>query len=528
MVNERLTNRQSEILEFIKSGIEEDGIPPTINQLRGLVGLKSNSTIHQHVQALVKKGYIEGSNHIPRSISLKVDTNTILIPVKGSIAAGKPIEVLEDETDLIEVPSSLLSGREDCYALRVKGDSMIDDGIFDGDIVIIKPQISPENGQTVVAILEDDTCTLKKIYRLKDGYRLQPANQNILPIFVKELEVRGVVIRVIRNFSKDKNNKDSMEVTNSFKTVDLFAGVGGVRLGFEAEGFETVFANDYEPKCKDTYDLNFRTSKLVVEDIRNIHENDLPDFDILLGGFPCQAFSIAGYRQGFDDKKERGNLFFDVARILETRKPKAFLLENVKNLQGHDQGKTFKIIKETLQSLGYSVSSKVLNTMDYGNVPQNRERIYIVGFLNADHLNNFSFPDPVELKVKITDILESKVDDKYYYNGKPLYEKIKDDVKEFGKVYQWRRKYVRENKKGVCPTLTANMGTGGHNVPIIKDENGIRKLTPRECARIQGFPDSYIIPEHLADSALYKQFGNSVSVPVLRAIAKKMKFALNS
>ena len=329
------------------------------------------------------------------------------------------------------------------------------------------------------------------------------------------------------------NSKWSEEIdvtpNRPFKLVELFAGAGGLAIGMEEAGFDSVLLNEIDKNACATLRKNRPAWNVIEGDISEIDFSQYKDtVDILSGGFPCQAFSIAGYRQGFDDKKERGNLFFDVARILETRKPKAFLLENVKNLQGHDQGKTFKIIKETLQSLGYSVSSKVLNTMDYGNVPQNRERIYIVGFLNADHLNNFSFPDPVELKVKITDILESKVDDKYYYNGKPLYEKIKDDVKEFGKVYQWRRKYVRENKKGVCPTLTANMGTGGHNVPIIKDENGIRKLTPRECARIQGFPDSYIIPEHLADSALYKQFGNSVSVPVLRAIAKKMKFALNS
>jgi len=163
--------------------------------------------------------------------------------------------------------------------------------------------------------------------------------------------------------------------------------------------------------------------------------------------------------------------------------------------------------------------------MEYGNIPQNRERVYIVGFKNKDYSDKFEFPNPVKLIVKITDLLEKNVPEKYYYNGKPLFEKLKGSVTEEGKVYQWRRQYVRENKSGVCPTLTANMGTGGHNVPIIKDKKGIRKLTPLECARIQGFPIDYKIPK-LADSALYKQFGNSVSVPVIEAVGKQMMKAM--
>jgi len=201
------------------------------------------------------------------------------------------------------------------------------------------------------------------------------------------------------------------------------------------------------------------------------------------------------------------------------------LLENVKNLRNHDNRKTFKIIKETLNNLGYHIKFEVLNSMEYGNVPQNRERIYIVGFKNKQYADNFEFPETVKLKTKITDILERKIDEKYYYNNKPLYKKIKDYVKEYGKIYQWRRKYVRENKKGVCPTLTANMGTGGHNVPIIKDKKGIRKLTPRECLLIQGFPKNYKLLD-ISHSALYKQIGNSVTVPVIESIAKQIINAL--
>lgn len=309
------------------------------------------------------------------------------------------------------------------------------------------------------------------------------------------------------------------------KTLDLFAGIGGIRIGFENAGFETIFSNDFEPNCKKTFDINFDHPPLYISDIRDIEPSNLPDFNFLLGGFPCQAFSIAGYRQGFADEKDRGNLFFSIADILKEKNPDGFLLENVKNLKSHDNGNTFKVIQSTLSSLGYCINSQVLNTMDYGNVPQNRERIYIVGFKNREHHCNFKFPDPIDLTTKVTDILEENVADKYYYNGKPLYDRIKDDVVDPTKVYQWRRQYVRENKKNVCPTLTANMGMGGHNVPIIKDSHGIRKLTPKECLRLQGFPDSYVLPD-VSDSILYKQIGNSVSVPVIEAIAKQIYSAM--
>ncbi|MBP6891666.1 DNA cytosine methyltransferase [Candidatus Shapirobacteria bacterium] len=348
----------------------------------------------------------------------------------------------------------------------------------------------------------------------------------MLPFYRDEVEIRGIVYQIIRNINTKVAVDEQKYLKHGFRTIDLFAGIGGIRLGFEEAGFTTVFSNDFEPKCKETYDLNFKDSKLVVEDIRKIGIDDLPPFDFLLGGFPCQAFSIAGYRKGFNDEKGRGNLFFDIARIIDARKPEGFLLENVKNLKGHDGGKTFKVIEETLINLGYHLNVKVLNSMEYGNIPQNRERIYIVGFKNKTYADNFRFPEPVKLTTNIVDLLEENVSEKYFYNGKPLYERIKDSVTEEGKVYQWRRKYVRENKKGVCPTLTANMGMGGHNVPIIKVKKGIRKLTPLECARIQGFPLDYKLP-NIADSTLYKQVGNSVSVPVIKAIAKQMKKAMN-
>jgi len=246
---------------------------------------------------------------------------------------------------------------------------------------------------------------------------------------IKEKGVKNS-IRILKHMSDLAYYPELQQKTkHGFRTIDLFAGVGGIRIGFENAGFETIFSNDFDEQCKKTYNLNFSTAKLVVEDIRKIELNDLPEFDFLLGGFPCQAFSIAGYRQGFSDKKGRGNLFFDIARIIEARKPEGFLLENVKNLKSHDGGKTFKVIMETLKNLGYYVKAQVLNTMEYGNIPQNRERIYIVGFKNKDYYNRFEFPDPVKLTTKIITLLEKDVPEKYYYNDKPLFEKLKNFVK---------------------------------------------------------------------------------------------------
>lgn len=329
---------------------------------------------------------------------------------------------------------------------------------------------------------------------------------------------------VAKLMNKAKNVK-LMEGKNNIRTLDLFAGVGGIRLGFENAGFKTVFANDFDKTCKETYDLNFNEPKLNTEDIWKLNMKELPEFDMLCAGFPCQAFSIAGYRRGFIDEKGRGNLFFRIAEILELRKPRAFFLENVKNLKTHDKGRTFKVIKETLENLGYSVKAEVLNSMTHGGIPQNRERIFIVGFLDKEESERFVFPKETQLKVSFKEFVKDSADSKYYYNDKPLFNRIKDDVNSEHTVYQWRRRYVRANKKGVVPALTANMGTGGHNVPIIKNGVGIRKLTPKECFLLQGFPKNFMLPE-LADTKLYHQAGNSVTVPVVERIAKNISAVL--
>ncbi|NBK96961.1 MAG: DNA (cytosine-5-)-methyltransferase [Erysipelotrichia bacterium] len=319
---------------------------------------------------------------------------------------------------------------------------------------------------------------------------------------------------------------------SQFKCASFFAGVGGIDLGFKNIGFETIYANEFDKNAIQTYEYNYDLKV----DHRDIHEvvNDLNNhidpfkqkkINILLAGFPCQAFSIAGYREGFEDKKGRGGLFFEVMKIIRQMKPEVVFLENVKNLVSHDHGKTYKIIKEALKSERYYIKELVMNSMFYGNVPQNRERIYIVAFKDKKKREQFHFPYPIELEKKLSDVIDfkHKVDERYYYTEKfKHFDEIKDKITSQNTVYQWRRVYVRENKNNVCPTLTANMGTGGHNVPLILTDYGIRKLTPHECFALQGFNDDYKLPPYLAISHLYKQAGNSVSVSVIERIAKEI------
>ena len=314
-----------------------------------------------------------------------------------------------------------------------------------------------------------------------------------------------------------------------FRCASFFAGVGGIDLGFGKAGFDVVYANEICEKASLTFNQNHEI-ELDTRDIRNIRSSEIPDFDVMLAGFPCQAFSVAGYRQGFDDEKGRGNLYFELERIMEDKKPSVVLLENVKNLVGHDKGRTFSIIRNSMQSLGYEIHHKVMNACDYGDIPQNRERIYVVGFLDSGISDCFKFPDKVQLETTIGDIFdfEERVDDRYYYREDAyMYPDLKREVTSNETVYQWRRKYVRENKSKLCPTLTANMGTGGHNVPLILTAHGIRKLTPKECFMIQGFDTTFELPDKVANSHLYKQAGNSVVVPVIRRIAKSIISAIN-
>ncbi|WP_456008704.1 DNA (cytosine-5-)-methyltransferase [Clostridium butyricum] len=438
-------------------------------------------------------------------------------------------------------------------------------------------------------------------------------------------------------YENEKEKVVSRIMSCEYKVGSLFAGVGGVCLGFknaqmDNKKYKLVWANEMDEYACETYRNNF-SHKLIQGDINKVldhesinqqldeyikglkdaygcrravngssdyieeysidekkkidilkkeynyytekHEEILSEkLDVLLGGFPCQAFSIAGERKGFED--DRGNLFLSIINLIKqlqkkygtdgeegiNGKPRILFLENVKNLKNHDGGRTYEVIKNQLERIGYIIKEHVLNTMDYTDLPQNRERIYIIGFLNKEDADKFNLFDHIS-DFKKFKTLEQRADDikniidyasskdnleKYYYtkdkypnyflseeeyNEIPVEKRkiervnLDEQINEMYQFYQVRRgMYVRKNKSGVCPTLTANMGTGGHNVPLIKVKDGIRKITPQEAFKLQGFPigNGYNLPseykgKNYSDSHLYKQAGNAVSVPVISFLA---------
>lgn len=335
------------------------------------------------------------------------------------------------------------------------------------------------------------------------------------------------VIKKIESLPKESPYK--FKGNKNFTFIDLFAGIGGIRLGFQKEKGICLFSAEWNQKSAATYRVNY--GETPHGDITKISSKEIPDFDILLGGFPCQSFSQAGLKKGFEDT--RGTLFFDVARILAEKKPSAFLLENVKGLVGHDKGNTFLVIKKSLEDLEYKVFHKVLISRDFG-VPQNRQRIIIVGFLKSkfpkgfDFDKEFSYPQPLEKKVKVGDILEDskKIDDKYtisnalWLGHQTRKAKHKSNRNGFG--YQM----FNENSP-YTSTISARYYKDGAEALIDQSKLGKnpRKLTPRECARLQGFPEDFLLP--VSDNEAYKQFGNSVTVPLVNAVAKQIIKVLN-
>ncbi len=318
------------------------------------------------------------------------------------------------------------------------------------------------------------------------------------------------------------------------KTIDLFAGIGGIALGFQQAGFDCVYANDQDEKCQLTYQANFKHDFSLKNIARPTDDYYLSvndelqayQFDLVMAGFPCQSFSKAGKKQGLYDDKGTGELFFYLLDILANYHPAIIFFENVANLQKHNHGQTFGFMLEKLSHSGYYVDFNILNTRLISDLPQNRERLYLVGFLNSKHHQAFHWPESSPNNSKISDLLEQEVADAYYIQGTSLWPKINHYQFQTHEVYLWRRNHLRVYKNQAFPTLLASMGTGGHNVPMIKDKKGLRKLTPRECARIQGFSDDYILPYSLAHKHLYRQIGNSVSVPVIKKIAFAIKNVL--
>lgn len=323
----------------------------------------------------------------------------------------------------------------------------------------------------------------------------------------------------------------------------LFAAIGGFCKAFQQHGAAVLWANEKDRFAAETFRFNFPGIHYIEKPVEelSVHGDRLPPVDVLTAGFPCQAFSIAGGKRGFDDP--RGLLFLHIIRIVREfgkNKPKILLLENVKNLKAHDKGRTFKRIQAEIQRAGYwfsDANARILNTADYTDIPQNRERVFMVA-MSQSHFpaNTFVFPDPLpngkRSPVRSFLDLNAKQDNVFYFTPESQYYGLfRDAVATGGRehIYQLRRSYVRKNMSGMCFTLMANMGEGGHNQPVIKDRWGIRKLTPRECARLQGYEDSWFkIPPSLSNSQVYKQIGNSVTVPLVARLAERIVAQLQS
>lgn len=311
------------------------------------------------------------------------------------------------------------------------------------------------------------------------------------------------------------------------RVASLFSGIGGIDLGFQQAGFEIVWANEFDKDAAKTYRHNFGPNCLVEADIRSINPSTIPDFDVLVAGFPCQPFSIMGLKKGFKDP--RGTLFFEIARIAEAKLPKVIFLENVANLLEHDNGKSFLTVYNALVPSGYTFKYQVIDAMKYGNIPQQRTRIFIVAFLDYEQCKGFSFPEPIPLTVNMNDILDRSVphDKSYYYDESSVYWKdlikIVTDKKALYKIYDYG---VSRKRHYYCPALKANMGTYPDRVPIVLDNYGIRKITPYECLALQGYPKNFGFP-NIPMASAYKQCGNSVVVPVVKRIAEQIMKAIS-
>ena len=313
-------------------------------------------------------------------------------------------------------------------------------------------------------------------------------------------------------------------MTTNLKVGSMFAGIGGICLGFKQAGFEMVWANEVDSAACKTYRHNFGDSWLKEGDVRKISPHDIPDIDVLTAGFPCQSFSIAGTQKGFNDP--RGNLFFEIARIIDIKRPRVVFLENVSNLVEHDNGRTFLVIYNSLVQFGYVVRYKVMDAHEYGNVPQPRSRIFIIAFLDYQDCDNFEYPEPIQLTVGINDIIDRsdrKHDIYYYKENSVVVQKYGKRIFDRNYIYRISDKGLIRVKNRLCPTLTANMGTYPNRVPIVRDDFGVRKLTLRECLDFQGFPADFKFPKAITIDDAYKQIGNSVCVPIIKRIAEKIR-----
>lgn len=315
-----------------------------------------------------------------------------------------------------------------------------------------------------------------------------------------------------------------MVKSETIKVGSLFAGIGGIDLAFEQAGFEVVWANEIDKYACITYRMNFGCDALVEGDIQKINTDDIPNFDVLVAGFPCQAFSSVGLQKGFEDP--RGNLFFETVRVIAAKKPKVVFFENVANLVKHDSGNTFNTIFSMLGSLGYFVRYNVMNASDYG-IPQQRNRIYIVAFLDEEKCNAFTFP---RKRTLLHDAFyyfdKEKQLDLYYMNNHKMWNELVAFMTDHHRIYRFTDWGLSKGRVGICPTLLAAMGSRYERIPFFWDDYSIRKITQREAARLQGFPDTFKLPINKIPKQVYKQIGNSVCVPLVKEIAKQIKITL--
>lgn len=307
------------------------------------------------------------------------------------------------------------------------------------------------------------------------------------------------------------------------RVCSLFCGIGGIDLAFEQAGYEIVWANDNDKFACMTYRHNFPNTELLEADIRSVDKNNIPDCDIVTAGFPCQSFSICGKQKGFND--DRGNLFFEVGKVIDAKHPKIVFLENVANLTEHDNGKTFNVIHNELAGRGYYIRYMVADACEYG-IPQHRTRTYIVAFKGKSACDNFCFPDKVPLEKHITDVIDTsvKIGDCYYYSSNsPICERLQKAIIDDKQLYRFSDWGIQSSKDEIAFTLKANMGTYPNRVPIVKDKFGIRSITPLECLALQGFPKSFEFPVKVPLSQQYKQAGNTVCVNIIKKLLDGLK-----
>jgi len=309
---------------------------------------------------------------------------------------------------------------------------------------------------------------------------------------------------------------------SKLKVASLFAGIGGICLGFKQAECEIAWANEIDKNAANTYRHNFGDGYLVEGDIKKIDSHSIPDIDILTAGFPCQAFSVAGKQRGFADP--RGNLFFEVARVVDAKRPRVIFLENVSNLIEHDGGRTFLVIYNSLAQFGYYLKYKVMDAHKYADVPQKRERIFLVAFLNYEDCEKFSFPDEIEPTQCVFDLIDIKErhSECYYYDSTSMhYNTLISKAKLKNRVYRLND-YGYPKASINCPTLVASMGDYFYRIPVIKDDFGIRRITPHECLKLFGFPQDFSFARGISQKDAYRQAGNSVCVPLVKRIAENI------